>query len=203
MLRFCYRVLQHVMVIEGVAVLVGDTAAIVGYGGRGATVRSLDCDDLDRFIAAGHAPHCQSLVERLYDERLHCYGSIDNDQLTSFCWFHRGGADASMNEGYCPATGTAIELTEDAAFVLHAYTAPQARGRGLLPQVLSAAARDLKGRFGLSHLVGTTELTNDAAIAAFRRAGFDLTTSYWRIGIGRWAAGWYPRPVPPVVRYGG
>lgn len=203
MVRLCYRVMQRVMVLEGVAVLVGDTAVIGGSSGRGDRVRSLDRSDLDRFIGVEQAPYCQSLAERLSDERLHCYGVIEEAGLASFCWFHRGGADASMNEGYCPATGTAIELTEDAAFVLHAYTAPEARGRRLLPQVLSVAARELDEQFGVSHLVGTTELTNDAAIAAFRRAGFDHTASYWRIGAGRWAAGWYPCPVPPVVRYGG
>lgn len=202
MLHCCYRALQRFMVLEGVAVVVGDAETIGVSRDSTGQVQSLDSADIERFIAEGQAPYCQSLVERLSDELLHCFGSIHDGKLISFCWFHIGGADAWMNEGYCPATGTAIRLIQNAAFVFHAYTAPEARGRRHLSQVLSAAAQELNEHFGVSHLVGTTELTNTAALAAFRRTGFDHSASYWRVGMGPWAAGWYPKPRLPVLRYG-
>ena len=107
-----------------------------------------------------------------------------------------------MNKGYCETTAIAIELSDNAAFVFHAYTATAARGQGRIPALLSAAAETLRRRAGIAYVVGTTELMTSTALSAFASAGIKKTASYWRCGVGKWTAGWYPKPAPPAVKYG-
>lgn len=202
MLRFVYRVLQRFFVLEGVAVLVGDTTGAAPPVERTADVRTVSQEEIKRFIANGQAPYCDELVDRLDNRQLWCFGVVEDDRLVSFAWFYLGSAEAEMNQGYCPATATAIRLTNDAAFVFHAYTAATCRGRGLMTTLLRHAGPTLRHRANVGYLVGTTELVNHAALSAFANAGVCRQAAYWRYGLGSWAAGWYPKPQLPIVEYG-
>ena len=203
MLRFVYRVLQRVFVLEGVAVLVGDTGGVAPTNEHAHDISAVSQEQMRRYIAEGQAPYCDELVGRLDSRQLWCFGAVEDDHLLSFAWFCLGSAEAEMNRGYCPATATAIRLTDDATFVFNAYTAESWRGRGLMSALLRCAGTTLQEQAGVRHLVGTTELVNRAALSAFGNAGIERRAVYWRYGIGSWAAGWYPEPQPPVRGYAG
>lgn len=202
MLRFVYRVLQRIFVLEGVAVLVGETLGIASPSERTQEVLTISQEQMRRFVTEGQAPYCDALVDRLDNRQLWCFGIVEDARLVSFAWFFLGSAEAEMNQGYCPATATEIRLTDDAAFVFNAYTARWCRGRGLMSALLRSAAATLREHAGANQLVGTTELVNRAALSAFGNAGIKKRAAYWRFGVGPWSAGWYPRPQLPVLGYG-
>jgi hypothetical protein len=203
-LRPLYRLLQRIFVLEAVAVMTARTAEVSVHRITAADLEALVLThgQLQHFMQRGEAPYCESLCERLGDPRLTCVGVVAGGHLLSFAWFHQGCAEAAMNYGRTPATATPILLTPDAAFVFHAYTAPQARGQRLLTAVLAHAATWLVETHDVKALVTTTETVNDAARAAFRRASFIDAGTYWRYGLGKRVFGWYPRPQAPIVAYG-
>lgn len=202
MFRFAYRALQRVFVLEGVAVLVGETCRAAARTEPACETRVISREEMIRFSVDGHAPYCDELAERLDNKRLWCFGVLEANRLLSFAWFCLGSVEAEMNRGYCPATATAIQLADDAAFVFNAYTTESYRGRGLMTALLATASRTLQQQAGVTHLVATTELINRSALAAFARAGIEKQTAYWRYGIGPCAAGWYPQARRPVLGYG-
>ncbi len=196
-----YRCLQRLIVLEGVALMVADTATVSASRKPSGQARSLSVDELKRFIELGDAPYCENLVDRLSDDRLYCFGVESDNHLLSFAWFHIGSAEADMNYGRCKATATAIQLEPEAAFVFHAYTALQSRGKRLMAEVLAEAARYLKHKNGVEQFVATTELVNKAARYSFARAAFVEAGSYWRFGLGRCVGGKYPMPASPILGY--
>lgn len=201
-LRLPYRCLQRVMVLEGVVVLCTGTDSCGQPSGGEPEARQLTRAEVAAFIERGEAPYCDTLLPLFDGERAHCFGVVRGDALQSFAWLHRGSAPAELNQGRSPKTATAVALEESAAFVFHAYTRPEARGQLLLQEVLRRAAGELQETHGVTDFVTTTELVNDSARAAFRRAEFEEIGSYWRYGVGRFIGGCYPRPTGPVLGYG-
>ncbi|MEO0530020.1 MAG: hypothetical protein AAF266_05500, partial [Planctomycetota bacterium] len=65
MLRFVYRVLQRIFVLEGVAVLVGDTLGVASPSERTQEVLTISQEQMRRFVTEGQAPYCDALVDRL------------------------------------------------------------------------------------------------------------------------------------------
>ncbi len=199
--RAVYRCLQRAIVLERVTVMVARTSAVTEATGN-RVVKQLDKRSLVTFLELGDAPYCEALVARLDDPRLHCFAVVEAGRLRSFAWFYRGSAEAEMNYGRSKATASAIELDEDTAFVFHAHTAADSRGKRMMAAVLSHAARELAASDRVDWLVATTECVNDAARHAFRRVGFQEVGRYTRFGVGRCVFGAYPTPVPPIRSFG-
>lgn len=199
--RLLYRGLQKLAVLEIARTLTASTDQL-STGTEGGLVARLDRARVLGFFERGDAPSCEAFARRLDEPRLHCFGAIDAGRLLSFAWVHEGSAEAGMNFGYHPGTATAMRLTPDAAFVFHLHTAREARGRGLASAVLRHAAAALRAERGVRSLVTTTEMVNDAARLALKRAGFEDRGCYWRFGFGSWATGWYPPPSGPIVGFG-
>lgn len=199
--RTGYRIAQKLAVVEGVRLLSAPTAWIEASRTNRVRVVPLDAETLRRQAALGHAQGCDEYTGRLGEPDLDAFGVLVEERLACFAWFRRRGVEGPMNRGYHPGTATAIELVDDAAFVFHAYTAPEFRGRGLLPAVLASAARTLRRERGVRWLATTTECVNDAARRALCRAGFEDHGGYWRVGVGRRVAGWYPPPTMPFVGF--
>lgn len=202
-LRLPYRCLQRVMVLEAVAVLVAKSEDVISSIDTTNNARALNVGELKDFIERNEAPHCEHLIGHLTNERTTCYGITEAERLLSFAWVHHGSPPAELNQGRHPATATSLQLESDAAFVFHAYTSPSFRGKQLLTKVLSRAAQSLYERNGVSSLVTTTEVVNDAARSAFRHSGFKEVGTYWRFGIGNRVGGRFPKPSSPINGYGG
>ncbi|QDV78336.1 hypothetical protein [Botrimarina mediterranea] len=132
-----------VFVLEGVAVLVAHAADTARATLGGHDAESLSRERLQHYLDLGEAPFCDTLVERLDDDRISCFGVEANGSLLSFAWLCKGVAEAEMNYGRQPSTATPLLLSSIAAFVFHAYTAPHVRSQGLLGAVLRKAAASL------------------------------------------------------------
>lgn len=202
MLRPPYTILQRIMVLEGVSVMVAKTDGSVNSEPHELGAARLSRPQLQRYSQQGEAPHCEALLESMEDQQLFCFGVESKGKLLSFSWFHIGSASADMNYGRTRATATALELEPSTAFVFHAYTAEEARGRRLLTRVLEHAGVWLRQHRCVTHLVATTELINDSARRAFANAGFQHADSYWRFGFGSRIGARYPAAKSPVIRYG-
>ncbi|QDS99253.1 GNAT family N-acetyltransferase [Adhaeretor mobilis] len=200
--RFGYRCLQRLIVLEGVSVLVGHVEQVSKITASDKKARMLSLESLQEHILNSEAPYCQTLVARIEERNLSCFGVESGGHLLSFAWFHLGSAEAGMNYGRDSSTATPILLQDNATFVFHAYTSSDARGKGLMSKVLGCAADSLRKSDGIKYLVATTEIVNDSAQSAFHRAGFNKAATYWRFGIGRWVVGKYPKPTGPILAFG-
>lgn len=201
MLRFIYRCLQRVIVVERVCVLSASTQVFIEKMQPTNQAKRLSHSSLQGFILQEDAPYCEPLLDKITDPELCCVGVVQEGRLKSFAWFHVGAAKADMNYGKDARTATALSLPLDAAFVFHAYTAAAARGNRLMTQVLSEAAEMLHREQNIQHLVTTTEWTNSSARIAFRNAGFNEEWFYWRCVLGPWNFGVYPQPRDPILGF--
>lgn len=202
MRQLAYRALQKLAVFEVARTLTADTA-ILATGEQRSEVVRLDKQTLQGFLDQNQAPGCEPFLERLDEPNLHAFGAILHGRLVSFAWLHEGSAEAGMNYGYHPGTATAIRLTDDAAFVFHLYTAPEARGQGWMRSVIWKAAKELLQNRSIRSFVTTTETINQPARRALENAGFIDRGAYCRLGVGEWCSGWYPRTSEPIVGFGG
>lgn len=198
-LELPYLLLQRLVPFEAARLLVLDcnyvrTSPEVGNH----TIRILSNSDACEYVASGQLLFSDELTPRLTEQRMWCVGAESEAGLCAFAWFYEGLAEKGMNVGYHPATATEIQLSSDAAFVFNVYTAPGSRGQGLMPAMLSYAALELHRTRDVRWLVTTTEVTNDAALAGFRKSGFHEQGVYLRFGIGAHSWGWYPTLREPV-----
>lgn len=201
MLRFFYRCMQRVIVLERVCVLAARSQTVAARLEPANLAKQLSQALMGNFVVHNEAPHSNTLVDQMLDPNLHCVGVVQKECLLSFAWFYVGTARADTNYGKDSRTATALSLTPDSAFVFHAYTSVNARGKRLLTQVLSRAAEMLHHEQDIRYLVTTTEWTNSSARLAFQSAGFTEVGFYWRCGLGPWNFGIYPRPNGPVLGY--
>lgn len=201
MLRLIYRFLQRVIVLERVCVLSAPVQNLTEQLQSSNRAQLLSQPMLRQLVQDNEVPHCKDLVEQMGDPRMHCIGVIQDECLKSFAWLYVGTAKAEMNYGDDLRTATALSLTPDSAFVFHAYTSVDARGKRLMTQVLTRAAETLNQERDIQHLVTTTEWTNSSARVAFQNAGFTELGFYWRCELGPWNFGIYPRPKGPVTGY--
>lgn len=194
-----YRLLQRVVPFEAARVLVLDSSTIATTPEvADHSIRLLPSSAAKRYASCGSLLYSDEHVPRLTEDRMSCVGAESEAGLCAFAWFYEGLAERGMNVGCHPATATEIQLSGDAAFVFNVYTAPESRGQGLMPAILSHAALELHRSRDIRWLVTTTEVTNDAARAGFRKSGFCEHGFYVRFGFGKYAWGWYSRPREPI-----
>ena len=198
-LRMPYRLLQRVIPCEAARVLILDSSTIASTPEvTNHTIRLLSSSDAVKYASGGSLLNSDELVPRLTEDRMWCVGAESEAGLCAFAWFYEGLAERGMNVGYHPATATEIQLSGEAAFVFNVYTAPESRGQGLMPAMLSHAALELRKSRDVRWIVTTTEVTNDAARAGFRKSGFHEQGVYFRFGFGKYAWGWYPKSREPI-----
>lgn len=198
-LRLPYRLLQRVVPFEAARLLVLDSNTVRSSAEVGGyTIRVLSTSEASEYAASGQLLFSEELIPRLIEHRMWCVGAESEAGLCAFAWFYEGLAEKGMNVGYHPATATEIQLSSNAAFVFNVYTAPDSRGQGLMPAMLSCAALELYRTRDVGWLVTTTEVTNAAALAGFRKSGFHEQGVYLRFGIGAHSWGWYPKLREPV-----
>ncbi len=198
--RLPYRALQKLVLLEGTRTMVAPIDRLATKEKPGMT--RLDPKSLAQHMAQGEAPYCESLVGRMNEPKLHCFGAVADKSLVAFAWIYEGSADSEMNYGYHRDTATPIELAPNTAFVFNIYTAPDSRGQGWMGALLSHAARVLEAEQGIESFVTTTEVINRAAKASLTKIGFEERGIYWRYGLGNKIGGRYPKPTVPILAFG-
>ena len=198
---FPYLALQQLAVFEIVKTYSARTFELARRTTRPEVIE-LNANLLDYFATRGEAPHCSTLIKRLEDPRIRCFGAVSEERLMAFAWTKVGTADKGLNLGYRPGTAATLKLPDSAAFLFHAYTAPLARQRGWMTCLVRHAADVMRVEENVDNMVTTTEIINGPARSLFRNLGFREIGDYWRIGVGNWSTGWYPRPTAPVLAYG-
>lgn len=194
-----YRLAQRVFPVEAACLLVAPTeTSAIALPSDHCTVGFLSEEHALGYAEAGQMPHSRDLITRLSEDRMACVGVESNGRLCAFAWLHEGLAERGMNVGSHPATATEIRLNEDAAFVFNVYTAPPHRGKGMMAAALNFASAELRRTRRTRWLVSTTDVTNAAARAGFRKCGFREVGRYYRYGIGNRSWGRYPHPTTPI-----
>ena len=137
----------------------------------------LDERGVDRLEARIPYKSATPMKERLQRGDL-CYAIRDGTgEAASFVWV------ASGRGVYFYELGADIWVPGSVAYFYDAFTLPEARGQGLMPELLAgcvAALRDAD--LPLERCEAWTSARNAAAIKAFGRAGFGVYESY------RWLA---------------
>lgn len=202
--RVGYRAARRVLPVEAATVLVASTrpASRPRGNGGGYMISFLDEGRATAYAERGQLPFAESYLERLSEDRMWCVAVESEDALCSFAWLYEGLAERGMNVGSHPATATEIRLGKDSAFVFNGYTSPASRGRGLMSTALLHAAAELRLHRGVRWLVSTTDVTNTAALAGFRKCGFRGLGRYYQLGVGPLAWKSHPAPRGPIRGFG-
>lgn len=146
----------------------------------GYQIRRLDHKELGERIEAGACPSGIGDAERLSDARNQLWTAYHESELVAYVWFASGWIEASENFSRARHLGTRVDLPSGVAFAYNAWTAPEHRGRRLMPALLEHVVAP--GQCGESGLVTTTDWTNDPALAAFTRTGFVQLGLIYRAG---------------------
>ena len=130
---------------------------------RGETtlVRPADDDDVDLLVAWHDDPE----VSRYWDDE-----RFTRDEMV--VRLHRPDVEAYIVEADGEPVGYLQVWWEDDAGGIDMFLVPGARGRGLGPDAARAVARHLRGGRGWRRVTVDPYLSNEAAIRAWRRAGF-------------------------------
>lgn len=181
-----YRIAQRCIILDVTKLLVKDFGDGIYVGPTG----NLHCGFLSQDELMEHArdptlgidPQMVSRVESGFDE---CVAAMDGNKVVGYFWAARGGIEAEHNRGDHPLTGVAVSFGEDTAFIYKAFARSSYRGRRIFPSLLCYASNRLEQDEGITRLISTTDWTNDAALAAFRRTGFYSIGHVFRFVIGK------------------
>ena len=132
--------------------------------------------------ALGIEPEMTTRIRSGLDE---CVAALDQGQVAGYLWVARQGIEAEHNCGNHPLTGVAASYQANTAFVYKVFSLASYRGRRIFPSLLSFAADSLERKEGITRLISTTDWTNNAALAGFRRAGFYSIGHVYRFVFGK------------------
>ncbi|MGB7347546.1 MAG: GNAT family N-acetyltransferase [Pirellulaceae bacterium] len=112
-----------------------------------------------------------------------CFAAFHSDSLAGFAWVAFGDIPGDMNHDGKPETGLSIQLADNAAFVFQVLVLPAYRGHRLYAAIMSQMADHLR-KDGIQMLVLTTEGSNQQALKAVDRMGFQNVgqASLFRLG---------------------
>lgn len=122
------------------------------------------------------------LAHRLRAQHDLCFAALTGEVLAAYIWLALGSIEAEQHRGRRPDPGLALSFPPDVAFVYHAFTRADYRGRRLVPHCLARALAEL-APLGVGQLFSTTDWTNTAALRSFRRLGFHDLGRVWRWGL--------------------
>jgi len=138
----------------------------------------------------------------LEDGRAYCYAILFQGALAAFAWVAIGDIPATFNHNGDLQAGLPITMPEDTAFVHNVFVMSQFRGRRLYGALMSGLEPSLSAD-GVTRLILTTDATNESALIAVRRMGFQYVGCAWLFKCGRFSfAGYPPSPVFDTVYLG-
>ena len=147
---------------------------------------TIDSCSSDRLRSHAHALEYQIPerdLEMLDAGHARCFTAFQANSLAGFAWVAFGDIPGRMNHDGKPETGLPIQLSDDAAFVFQVLVLPAYRGRRLYAAIMSQMADQLQTD-GIQTLVLTTEGSNQRALKAVDRMGFQnvAQASLFRLG---------------------
>jgi|GEM_PF-2361694 len=181
-----YRLAQRFVVLDITKLLVKEADDGVNVSPKG----SLECRRLspEELLAASKDPALgieADMVARIQSGLDECVAAMDQDQVAGYLWVARQGIEAEHNCGNHPLTGVAASYEADTAFIYKVFSLASYRGRRIFPALACYTAEMLKREEGITRLVSTTDWTNAAALAGFRRAGFNSIGNVYRFAFGK------------------
>lgn len=138
----------------------------------------------------------------LEDGRAYCYAISFQGALAAFAWVAIGDIPAGFNHNGDLQAGLPITMPVNSGFVHNVFVMSQFRGRRLYGALMSGLKQSLFAH-GVTRLVLTTDATNQSALVAVRRMGFQYLGCAWLFKCGRFSFASYPRsPVFDTVYLG-
>ncbi len=175
-----YRLAKRVLLLDVTHLFFSSTATIPFEAGK-FQFRKLQSSDIIRFAKDPKTDLDAGMAHRLDFGIDDCFAAFDGPTLVGYCWVARQNIEPNHNEGDHPATGVGVSFPDDTCFLYKAFTNPDWRGQQVFPRVMGYAAQQL-GRRGILRVTSTTDWSNQPAIRAFERSGFESIGKIWRIG---------------------
>ena len=150
--------LVHVLALEG------DTVRARSIE-PGYELRFLSDDEVARFSADPINQIGAEFVERARSGHDLCFGALCGDRLASYGWYALGCVEGTH------ASGVALGLPGDTAYLYKGFTHPDFRGRHLYPACMGAALAALRPR-GIDRLIAFVYWSNAAALRSCEGLGY-------------------------------
>jgi len=159
--------------------------------------RFLDPYELARFADDPRMELSPEFVDRIEGPFDYCYAATLDGKLVGYCFLALNSIEPDQNRPGPPGTGIGFVFRRNVAFRYKGFVHPDYRGQKIYPQLINAMALAMRKR-GVRFLFSTTEVSNFAASACFRRLRYKFLGLCAHVGVG--SRSWMSSP--DLSRYG-
>jgi ribosomal protein S18 acetylase RimI-like enzyme len=148
--------------------------------------RFLTADEVRRFAEDPSHHLTPAMADRIAAVGNLCFAALSGTRLASFSWYAFGSIEPEHS------AGVRFSFPPDVAYMYHAFTHPDFRGRHLHGHCMTRALCALQPR-GIRKLAGLVHWTNDASLRSCVRLGYQRLGCLITLGRGRRRLALLPR----------
>lgn len=169
LLRIPYRLLDIVfrLLVLRILILPEDACAAATVVGAQDGWGFRSQDDLQRFCADNASLDLDSdFVAKAFARSDQCFGFVEHDALKAYAWYSTNAAPLR--------DAVTLKCSPGYVYMYKAYTAPQARRRGLYRSGVARAVLVFREQPGFKGFLSCVEVHNRASLKALKSIGFRI-----------------------------